>query len=599
MRETAEANAHGVTFATFANAAQLDFALSWHQHLSLLGLGRSALLGATDEATNRGLSAAGARCFPLKSSIGADEAKWGSPGFSHMGRTKALLVRTLLELNATLLFADVDVVFLRDPLPYLGRQLAAHAQLLFHTDGFGSSPEAIAAQPPGLETPSFGITPEMNTGLFLMAPAAAALAAAWCAALDADGAFSNWKNDQQALNQLLRRGLVAPPAGGARKLMAAYGGSLQLGLLPNHLFPSGHLFFIQRALHRLGATPVAVHLTFQNCDQSGKRHRMREGGLWLVDDVAPHFLPAGGLLSYEPDLPPELTSRFGESKLPPRNLRLSDQLVQDHFALVNHQLAQLRSALRLALLLNRTLVLPRFVCGLETVTNFAHRGIRCLGSNGCRMALPYYCPADHVLRMHYWRGVMPQLPALQIGYREWSLLENFHSRDPEALAAHYSPDSTLRVRVRASTARPCDRCGEKGYVGGGERRRGTPLASVGGDALTPASLAATARSVELGPGEAVDEARLRRALGPHSATARLLHFESLRPGAVEPALPPQLRRAFDDTIKPLGGGWCCVAPAVRGALTHFWYDLLYDTPHVDRFGRKWTAEKPWTATPGP
>lgn len=119
----------------------------------------------------------------------------------------------------------------------------------------------------------------MNTGLFLMAPAAAALAAAWCAALDADGAFSNWKNDQQALNQLLRRGLVAPPAGDARKLMAAYGGSLQLGLLPNHLFPSGHLFFIQRALHRLGATPVAVHLTFQNCDQSGKRHRMREGGL--------------------------------------------------------------------------------------------------------------------------------------------------------------------------------------------------------------------------------------------------------------------------------------------------------------------------------
>lgn len=200
VRETAEANAHGVTFVTFANAAQLDFALNWHQHLSLLGLGRSALLGATDEATNRGLSAAGARCFPLKSSIGADEAKWGSPGFSHMGRTKApvsvasphsshlssppprlisaylgpahlgsprptsphlassreprvapatqaLLVRTLLELNATLLFADVDVVFLRDPLPYLGRQLAAHAQLLFHTDGFGSSPEATVSLP--------------------------------------------------------------------------------------------------------------------------------------------------------------------------------------------------------------------------------------------------------------------------------------------------------------------------------------------------------------------------------------------------------------------------------------------------------------------
>ena len=63
--------------------------------------------------------------------------------------------------------------------------------------------------------------------------------------------------------------------------------------------------------------------------------------------MASHFLPAGGLLSYEPDLPPELTSRFGESKLPPRNLRLSDQLVQDHFALVNHQLVRLRAVVAL------------------------------------------------------------------------------------------------------------------------------------------------------------------------------------------------------------------------------------------------------------
>jgi hypothetical protein len=53
--------------------------------------------------------------------------------------------------------------------------------------------------------------------------------------------------------------------------------------------------------------PYAVHLILQNCDQSGKRHRMREAGLWLLDPPE-HYEPEGGLLSYEPDLPAELTT---------------------------------------------------------------------------------------------------------------------------------------------------------------------------------------------------------------------------------------------------------------------------------------------------
>ena len=101
--------------------------------------------------------------------------------------------------------------------------------------------------------------------------------------------------------------------------------------------------------------------------------------------------------------------------------RVADPLVHAHFRLINHQLLQVRTALALAQVLNRTLVFPRFLCGVETVTNFAHSGVRCNGSNGCAMALPYWCPADHVLRMHYLRGVMPQTPQLPVRYREFSL----------------------------------------------------------------------------------------------------------------------------------------------------------------------------------
>merc|ERR1712138_215436 len=211
----------------------------------------------------------------------------------------------------------------------------------------------------------------MNTGLFLATPAALPLAAAWCDALKSDSAFANWLNDQQALNKLLRRGAWMPPrreAVGAspfrHRLIAAFDGSLRLGLLPAHLFPSGHVFFIQRQPRIVRQTPLAVHLTFQNCDQSGKRHRIREARLWAVDPPE-YYDPPGGLLSFTPDLPPELTGGFNASLLPSRNLRADDAVLAAHFRLVNHQLTQVRTALAIALALGRTLVLPRLLCGLE------------------------------------------------------------------------------------------------------------------------------------------------------------------------------------------------------------------------------------------
>ena len=41
-------------------------------------------------------------------------------------------------------------------------------------------------------------------------------------------------------------------------------------------------------------------------------------------------------------------------------------------------------------------VLPRLLCGLETVTNFPHTGIRCQGSRGCQMRLPYWSVREPV-----------------------------------------------------------------------------------------------------------------------------------------------------------------------------------------------------------
>ena len=97
VHAAAASNALKLLVVTFVNAAQGDFALNWLEHLAQVGLRESALVGATDATVARSLGAAGARCFPLESGIGAEEAKWGSPGFAQMGRSKALLTRRLLE----------------------------------------------------------------------------------------------------------------------------------------------------------------------------------------------------------------------------------------------------------------------------------------------------------------------------------------------------------------------------------------------------------------------------------------------------------------------------------------------------------------------
>lgn len=620
VNAAAAANTAGIVIVTFGNAEMIDFLLNWHSHLAALSLHASALMGATDAATARALEAAGARCFPLKSSIGESEAKWGSPGFAQMGRSKAWLLRALLTLRATVLFADADVVFQRDPLPYLSRQLRLGASLLFHTDGFGSSAEVLAAEIDGLEAPAFTWGLEMNTGLFLATPNATSLSRQWCDVLAADSAFANWRNDQQSLNELVRRGAQPAKHDPATQLFPAFDGTLRLGLLPSHLFPSGHVYFIQRAVAARRDPPYAVHLTFQNCDQSGKRHRMREAGLWRIDPPS-YYTPPGGLLSFDPDLEPANQATFAPT---PRNMRLGDEVVAAHFRLLNHQLLQVRTALAIASTLNRTLVLPRFLCGVETVTNFAHRGIRCHGTNGCATRLPYWCPADHVLRMHYWRGVMPQRPQLDIRYREFSALHQAAApRQPPSLRSHYSPSTTLRVRVAGgarTAARACSACAPDGYapplrVGseasssdGGGGQAGAAAASSpespstaasSASLLMPRALAAKAAfSLELPSGD-LSEAELVTRLAAH-AERRLIHFDSLRPDALSVTLAPAHAKHFDETIRYLGGGFCCVEPEKRGAFGHFWYDLLWDRPHTDRWGRTWAPpQKPWVPTPGP
>jgi hypothetical protein len=110
----------GVIVVTFGNYAFLDFILTWVRHLTDLGVD-NLLVGAMDTKLLRELYLRGVPVFDMGSRMATEDAGWGSPTFHKMGREKVLLINALLPFGYELLMCDTDMVWLKDPLPYLAR----------------------------------------------------------------------------------------------------------------------------------------------------------------------------------------------------------------------------------------------------------------------------------------------------------------------------------------------------------------------------------------------------------------------------------------------------------------------------------------------
>ena len=159
--------------------------------------------------------------------------------------------------------------------------------------------------------------------------------------------------DQGEFNRLARyqwkpgesKGLSDP------RLFWSYKREVIGGVLPLALFCGGHNYYVGQFAQRNGWEPYSIHTTFQYGGAPGKRHRLREAGVWI--DPPKYYDPAGGVLTFDLDLPREMLH-------PPGGMR-----VGGHIAMINHQLAQIRAALALATALGRKLVLPEVTCGYD------------------------------------------------------------------------------------------------------------------------------------------------------------------------------------------------------------------------------------------
>jgi len=168
--------------------------------------------------------------------------------------------------------------------------------------------------------------------------------------------------------------LTLDTCGGDPALQPAWAGTACLGLLNLVQFANGFVYQSQRAHEQYGVVPHVYHATYSQ----NKRLSLEEEGFFYehrpVDEM---------FLAYEEDVPQYF---FGGNFT----------TWQNSYELVQHQLKQFRSALRMAILLNRTIVLPRMALACQCFF-YAPEPTSCT-ITGIRMRLPYVAPTDHWLK---------------------------------------------------------------------------------------------------------------------------------------------------------------------------------------------------------
>ena len=171
---------------------------------------------------------------------------------------------------------------------------------------------------------------------------------------------------------------------GEQLQMAKAARGIVLGALPLSRFCSGHVYFVQRLPYVIGVTPLVVHTTYQFSQARGKRQRLRENGLWLIDDDG-YYSGEGskGFVAMHP------------ADQPPAEL-LTKGIANHLDAAAWYRLAT-RNLIAVARATGRIPVLPRIVCLCDRYWGNVLPGCNIPGSD---QHPPFMqCPQDHIMNL--------------------------------------------------------------------------------------------------------------------------------------------------------------------------------------------------------
>eukprot|EP01065_Artemidia_motanka_P036822 TRINITY_DN4485_c0_g1_i2.p1 TRINITY_DN4485_c0_g1~~TRINITY_DN4485_c0_g1_i2.p1 ORF type:complete len:689 (+),score=169.44 TRINITY_DN4485_c0_g1_i2:61-2127(+) len=438
LRHVARGN-QSYLFVTFGTASVSDFVWNWLAHLRRLGLG-PYFVGALDERMRDACRERGVPTMLLSGNTilrkrGAKFIQQGDGSFKKMGSVKTKFVQDLLDLGISPILTDADVAWLRDPRPYFDRGSYRTADVLISGDCIDIPADKLDNR--GCAHVNF------NTGVLLLraTPATRTFVESWKTKVRTSNIA--WMRDQPAFNLLARLG----PQGGLGRVNAEPGravylsgnATIRMGVLPVWLFSNGHTYFVQNhhRHHPEDGRPYSVHMTYQYGDAGeyayGKRERMRQHGLWLVDSDAYY---GGRFLSVADD---GAQAAFGgpeEVGWGPRDYLTA---IERHLEEDRLRRLTIRNAFAVAAALNRTLVLPAPRCYCDRIWNNLN-GCRAPGSE--RFHLPYYCPLDHIFDL-------PKMYAAKLQFRAPSFLD-----DPRLPRGAFENRARVSVRPHSGRGQP-------------------------------------------------------------------------------------------------------------------------------------------------
>jgi len=376
---------------TFATGAVSTMAVNWVETVRRVGV-KEVLIGALDEQMMTACEAAGVPCVLVRGGGMQEELKKCGGNmrkcpaiYPLMSVLKVGFYRELLSFGYNVWACDADAVFVNDPRPMMREAPWDLADVAIATD---------CIDVPG-DTRYTLLHCDFNTGMvYLRArPPVIEFVERWRETVA--NAKEKRIRDQAAFNMMTKLRRPEPFKKDGRTVQRLFtvtnggDGTIALGVLPLSRFLNGHTFFVQHVHTLPNAQPaLSVHMTYQFAEGAkfayGKRQRLREAGLWLVDGP-----------SYWNGKYIKLSDAAANTPVVPMGVGVdSREAVRKHLDEAKHRTRLLRALLGIAKATGRALILPRMLCYCD----FMWKEMRnCRVGGAETMRLPFDCPMDHVL----------------------------------------------------------------------------------------------------------------------------------------------------------------------------------------------------------
>lgn len=325
------------------------FGINWMKHLRELKVDYF-IVGATDSKTSAFLSSGEGKhpCFKFfeegAEALMQRDYKYGDDHYRAATWRKVTVVEKIVDWGFNVLHSDVDVVWFRDPLPYFLGPALANVDVATSTDLITSSnPEGDE----GLEVAVFQHC-NVNTGVYFVkcTQAGKYFMAQWAGLRER----LRGDNDQTGLYQWLRQN-SAVIEHEKRRMVYQLGPKPSVALISVSMLLNGYSYFIPRLHERKKVKPLGIHMTWLPLSKEGKFHRMRDGMLYHEKESYfndPLFITAD--LDFPPT-PPDYNKWMD-----------TEAMIQFHLRAMDKQLIQVYRVMAMAVMLNRTLILPKMQC---------------------------------------------------------------------------------------------------------------------------------------------------------------------------------------------------------------------------------------------